>query len=104
MARKIFKITSAPTTKGEYLLEALYAGVFGGVGVALFFLVVDIVAGRPLFTPSLLGSVLVFGSEAKDVLSVRLDAVAYFSIASDSSAPAKTMTAICPAFCWSAMA
>ena len=36
-------------------------------------------SGRPLFTPSLLGSVLVLGADAKDVLSVRPDAVVYFS-------------------------
>ncbi len=80
MAWKIFKITSRPTTTGEYLVEALYAGIFGGSAVAVFFLVADIMAGRPLFTPSLLGSVLFFGAEAKDVLSVRFDAVVYFSI------------------------
>ena len=80
MASKIFKITSRPTTTNEYLLEALYAGIFGGSAVALFFLVDDLMAGRPLFTPSLLGSVLVFGAEAKDVLVVRFDAVVYFSI------------------------
>ncbi|MEE8549789.1 MAG: hypothetical protein V3T08_00870 [Gemmatimonadota bacterium] len=80
IASKIFKITSRPITKGQYLLEALYAGILGGSAVALFFLVADLMAGRPLFTPSLLGSVLVFGAEAKDVLSVRFDAVVYFSI------------------------
>lgn len=80
MASKIFKITCAPSTTGEYLVEALYAGIFGGSAVALFFLVIDIMAGQPLFTPSLLGSVLVFGAEPNDVLPVRFDAVAYFSI------------------------
>ena len=48
---EIFKITSRPTTKSEYLLEALYAGIFGGSAVALFFLVSDLIVGRALFTP-----------------------------------------------------
>ena len=79
MASKIFKITSAPDTPGEYLLEAVYAGVFGGSAVAIFFLFTDILNGQPLFTPSLLGSVLFLGADAADVAAVRLDAVFYFS-------------------------
>lgn len=80
MASKIFKITSTPDTLGDYLLEAVYAGIFGGSAVAIFFLVTDILAGQPLFTPSLLGSVLVLGADATDVAAVRLDAVFYFSV------------------------
>lgn len=80
IAPEIFKITSAPTTRGEYLLEAFYAGIFGGSAVALFFLVSDTLAGRPFFTPSLLGSVLFLGAEASDVASVRFDAIVYFSV------------------------
>ncbi len=80
MASKIFKITSTPETPGEYLLEAIYAGILGGSAVAIFFLFTDILAGQPFFTPSLLGSVLVLGAEAADVGAVRLDAVFYFSV------------------------
>jgi hypothetical protein len=75
-----FKIKSVPKTPGEYLLEALYAGIFGGSAVALSFLVVDIMDGRPLFTPSLLGSVLIFGDDAQSVVKVSYQAVAYFSL------------------------
>ena len=74
-ASKIFKITSTPQTPGEYFLEAVYAGIFGGSAVAIFFLVTDILAGQPLFTPSLLGSVLGLGADASDVAAVRFDAV-----------------------------
>ena len=80
MASKIFRITSTPDTPGDYFLEAVYAGIFGGSAVAIFFLLVDILNGQPLFTPSLLGSVLVLGADATDVAAVRLDAVFYFSI------------------------
>ena len=48
--------------------------------MGLFFLVVDLVNGQPLFTPALMGSVLFFGVAAQDVTTVQLDAVAYFSI------------------------
>ena len=80
MAGKIFRITSTPTTPSEYLLEAVYAGIFGGTAVAGFFLFTDMLAGQPFFTPSLLGSVLVLGADAADVAAVRLDAVFYFSV------------------------
>ena len=80
MASKIFKITSTPETLGDYLLEAVYAGTFGGSAVAIFFLFTDMLAGQPFFTPSLLGSVLVLGADAADVAAVRLDAVFYFSV------------------------
>ncbi len=80
MAGKIFRITSTPNTPFEYLLEAVYAGILGGSAVAGFFLFTDILAGQPLFTPSLLGSVLVLGADATEVAAVRLDAVFYFSI------------------------
>ncbi len=85
MASKIFKITSTPDTPAEYLLEAVYAGIFGGSAVAIFFLFTDVLSGQPLFTPSLLGSVLFLGADATDVVAVRvaevrIDAVFYFSV------------------------
>ena len=57
---------SIPNTPGEFLLESLYAGVLGGSAVALFFLVGDLLEGRPFFTPSLIGSVLFHGVSAED--------------------------------------
>ena len=61
------------------MLEALYAGVISGSAVALLFLLLDVMDGRPLFTPSLLGSVLFLGVDAEAV-KVRFDAIAYFSL------------------------
>ena len=40
------------------LREAVLAGVIGATAVALWFLVVDIIAGEPLFTPATLGRAL----------------------------------------------
>ncbi len=76
MARR----ASIPNTPGDFLLESLYAGVLGGSAVALFFLVADLLDGRPFFTPSLIGSVMFHGVSAAEVAKVRLDVVAYFSI------------------------
>lgn len=45
-------------TRHGVLREGLITGLLGGSGVALWFLVVDAVAGVPLFTPSTLGAAL----------------------------------------------
>lgn len=44
--------------------EGIIAGIIGATGVAVWFLILDTVAGRPFFTPTVLGSALmsVFGS------------------------------------------
>jgi hypothetical protein len=49
--------------------EGVIAGAIGATGVALWFLIIDIVAGQPLFTPSALGAVLAgdFSSGSSDV-------------------------------------
>ena len=75
----MFTRISRPETRNEFLLESLYAGVFGGSAVALLFLLVDTMDGRPLYTPTLLGSVLFLGIDPEDV-TVRFDAIAYFSL------------------------
>ena len=48
--------------------------------VALALLAIDALMGRPLFSPSLMGSVLFEGADAASVSEVRLDMVAYYSI------------------------
>jgi hypothetical protein len=41
--------------------EGFIAGLIGAVGVALWFLVVDAIDGRPFFTPAMLGSAVFWG-------------------------------------------
>jgi hypothetical protein len=60
--------------------DAFYSGAIGGSAVALYFLAVDLLNGQPLFTPSLMGSVLFEGASAAAVSGVRLDMVAYYSV------------------------
>ncbi len=67
-------------TTPQLILDSLYSGVLGGAAVAAFFLIVDLLDGQPLFTPSLIGSVLFLGVAAEDVTEVHLGAVAYFSL------------------------
>ncbi len=45
----------------QVLREGFIAGLIGAAAVALWFLVVDLIAGRPLFTPAMLGSAVFWG-------------------------------------------
>ena len=62
-------------TRGDRLYETFVCGGVGGAAVVLFFLAVDVTANRPLFTPSLVGSVLFLGADAASVEGVSLGAV-----------------------------
>jgi len=65
---------------GDYAYDAIYIGGVGGGLVALFFLVFDIaVHGEPLFTPSLMGSVLFDGLSPASVQTVSMTAVAKYT-------------------------
>jgi hypothetical protein len=54
--------TFSPDTTRVYQ-EGIIAGILGGLTVALWFLVVDVAQGRPLYTPTVLGTAL-FGRGA----------------------------------------
>jgi hypothetical protein len=62
--------------------EGLVAGIIGALTVALWFLVVDVVQGRPLYTPTVLGTAL-FGRATAvgsyDALPVSMDMVLMFT-------------------------
>ena len=55
--------------------DGLFSGALGALTVAVFFLIVDTVKGEPLFTPSLLGSVLFLGDSADSVSDIRVPMV-----------------------------
>lgn len=69
-----------PARKGDLAFESFYGGAIGGSVIALYFLVVDSLGGRPLLTPSILGSTLFLGESADTVITVRLEAVAYATV------------------------
>jgi hypothetical protein len=48
----------------DIALDGLFAGMIGALAVAVWFLILDILAGRPLYTPALLGTVLLHGGKA----------------------------------------
>ena len=51
----------------EVIQQGIVAGLIGAAVVATWFLIVDSVAGRPLFTPAALGSVVLYGAGATEV-------------------------------------
>jgi hypothetical protein len=69
-----------PTKKGDLAYGAFYSAAIGGTVVALVFLILDVLAGRALFTPSLLGATLFFGASAETYSEIDLNAVALFSV------------------------
>ncbi len=46
---------------GRIAREGFIAGVIGAASVAIWFLIVDTVAGKPFFTPAMLGSAVFWG-------------------------------------------
>jgi hypothetical protein len=56
----------------DVVRRGLIAGAIGATAVAVWFLVIDVIQGQPLFTPGALGSVLFHG--ARDVAQLRVDA------------------------------
>ncbi|MFQ5746538.1 MAG: hypothetical protein ACE5HF_04880 [Gemmatimonadota bacterium] len=60
--------------------EGIVAGLLGAGIVAVWFLIVDSVAGRPLFTPAALGSAVLFGASAAEGVRVTASTVIGYSL------------------------
>jgi hypothetical protein len=52
-----------PIVAASVLSDGLYAGIIGAAVVALWFLALDAIAGRPFHTPTMLGTWLIRGYE-----------------------------------------
>jgi len=72
------RISNVPASSVPH--DAFGAGSIGGSIVALFFLALDSIQGRPFFTPSLMGTVLFTSGSAHAVTDVRMDMVAYYTL------------------------
>jgi hypothetical protein len=71
-----------PVDTGKLYQEGLVAGVLGAAAVALWFLILDTASGRPLYTPTVLGTALFRGGaglESPETLAVALDMVLMFT-------------------------
>jgi hypothetical protein len=63
----------------QILEDGFFAGVLGAAVVALWYLVLDTIAGRPLYTPSLLGSLLFQSSTNAAHITVQPAIVAWYT-------------------------
>ncbi|MDZ7778784.1 MAG: hypothetical protein U5R14_02465 [Gemmatimonadota bacterium] len=75
----------APTTSqggstADFLYDTFYSAAIGGSLLAIFFLGVDSLARQPLFTPSLIGTVVFTDASASAAAEIQLNMVAYFTI------------------------
>ena len=55
--------------------EGTYAGAIGATVVAVWFLILDLLQGHPLRTPSVLGQVLLFGRDTPSLDTIHFGAV-----------------------------
>lgn len=63
----------------EVAEDGFVSGVIGGATVAVFFLAVDLLSGRPFYTPSLLGSILFQGADPSRVSEVQAPMVVSYT-------------------------
>jgi hypothetical protein len=59
--------------------ESIVVGLIGAAAVALWFLIIDSIAGRPFTTPSILGQVVLFRQTTPNVEVVQWNAVAAYT-------------------------
>lgn len=71
-----------PAVLGRYpvLTEGLVTGLIGAGAVALWFLVVDLLAGRAFFTPAALGSALFLGASSAAEVQVTAGMVSLYTL------------------------
>lgn len=60
--------------------EGIDVGLIGGVAVAVFFLVLDLIDGIPFRTPSVLGQAILFGNSEPDLQRAVPEAVAAYTV------------------------
>ena len=60
-----------PSLSADLAYDAFFGGGIGGSAIALFFLLMDIVEGRPLYTPTMMGAALFDRVAPASVESVR---------------------------------
>ncbi len=65
---------------GNLAFDVMACSAIGGASLALFFFLLDIIDGRPLFTPSLCGSVLFLDAPAERFSEVSLSMVAGYTV------------------------
>ena len=61
------------------MAEGTDVGIIGGLAVAIWFLILDMIAGHPFQTPSLLGQVVLFGDTRPDTSNLVFGAILVYT-------------------------
>jgi hypothetical protein len=64
----------------QILREGFYAGCIGAAAVAVWFLVIDVINGRPFFTPAMLGSAVFWGASDPSQVVIEFSRVVGYSM------------------------
>ncbi len=59
--------------------EGTDVGIIGGLAVAIWFLILDTISGRPLLTPSMLGQVVLMGDATPDTGGIVFGAILLYT-------------------------
>jgi hypothetical protein len=62
------------------LREGFWAGCIGAVAVAVWFLIVDTIGGRPFFTPAMLGSAVFWGATGPAQVQIEFSRIVGYSM------------------------
>ena len=70
-----------PDSRHSVVGEGTDVGIIGGLAVALWFLLLDTIAGHPFMTPSVLGQVVLFGNDQPDIVHPVFGAILLYTAA-----------------------
>src|SRR3954465_3619227 len=68
-----------PDNRHSVVGEGTDVGLIGGLAVAIWFLVLDSIAGHPFQTPSLLGQTVLFGVRSPDPRMIDFGAILFYT-------------------------
>jgi hypothetical protein len=68
-----------PDTSHSVIGEGTDVGLIGGMAVAVWFLILDTLAGHPFQTPSLLGQTVLFGERAPETGGLQFGAILFYT-------------------------
>ncbi len=64
---------------GNLAFDVMTCSAIGGTSLGLYFFLIDAIAGQPLYTPMLLGSILFYGVEVGNISGIDLNIVAGYT-------------------------
>ena len=68
-----------PENRHSIIGEGTDVGIIGGLAVAVWFLILDVLAGHPFQTPSLLGQTVLLGDRTPDATHLAFGAILFYT-------------------------